>query len=133
MTMPERRKIQLRLVALNLIGVLAVARRLGRMGLGFFVLLLSNLFVTLWAAAFNERNMDLLGYLSFGSGMAILCAVAGFFWGVRRLAEGRLIWASKAAWGVPLLTALLVFPTGIRSEEHATRLERGVQFTQHAR
>lgn len=88
-------------------GILATARRFSRTGLAFFVLLLSNLLATLWAAVFNERNMDLLGYLSFGSGMAVLCAYVGIYRGVCRLAEKWPRWTSKAAWGVPLLAGIL--------------------------
>ncbi len=95
------------------IGVLVLARRFSRLGLAVFVLLLSNLFVTLWATKFSARNMDLLGYLSLGTGMAVLAAGAGVCGAVFWLARRRAWLASKIAWGVPAVAGILaIFMAG---------------------
>lgn len=91
------------------VGILMVTRWLPKIGLAVFVFLLSNLFVTLWAAKFNERNMDLLGYLSFGAGMALLAVVGGIFGAVSWLATRRTQVVSKLAWGGPALAGFFIF------------------------
>jgi hypothetical protein len=53
--------------------------------------------------------MDLLGYLSFGTAMAVLAAGAGAFGMVLRLAERRAVLASRLVWGVPIMAGLFVF------------------------
>jgi len=91
------------------VGVLVVTRWLPKIGLAIFVLLLSNLFVTLWAAKFNARNMDLWGYLSFGTAITVLSAFAGIFGAVSWLAAKRTQVVSKLAWGVPALAGFFIF------------------------
>ncbi len=91
---------------LVVLGILALAHYLPRVGLGIFVLLLSNFLVTLWAAEFSPWNLDILGYLSFGAGLAVLSAAVGllraFVWLYGRLP--RL--SPKVRWAVPILTLI---------------------------
>lgn len=94
---------------LVLTGILALTHRRPRLGLGVFVLLLSNLFVTLWAAEFNRHNLDLLGYLSFGAGMAVLCAAVGLLASVFWLAGRLPRWTAAIRWAVPALASVLAF------------------------
>ncbi|MCI0596068.1 MAG: DUF2723 domain-containing protein [candidate division Zixibacteria bacterium] len=92
-----------------LIGAVRLAHYLPKAGLGIFVMLLSNIFVTLWAAEFSEWNMDLLGYLSFGSGLAILSAAVALFefslWLARRV--GRLSTLTRRA--IPVAMGIFAF------------------------
>ena len=94
---------------LVVIGLLTLAHFRPRTGLGIFVFLLSNILVTLWAAEFSSWNLDLLGYLSFGGGLAVFSAAAGLlgaaFWLFVRLP--RL--SPKAAWAVPVLAVIFGF------------------------
>ncbi|HXF47865.1 MAG TPA: DUF2723 domain-containing protein [Verrucomicrobiae bacterium] len=85
-------------------GALVLAHHLPRIGLGVFVLLLSNFLVTLWAAEFNPYNMDILGYLSFGTGLAVLTATAGLMQVLTWLSKGVSRFALKISWAVPVLT-----------------------------
>ncbi|MGH8004635.1 MAG: hypothetical protein ACRECJ_07930, partial [Limisphaerales bacterium] len=88
-------------------GVLALAHYLPRVGLGIFVLLLSNFLVTLWAAEFSSWNLDLLGYLSFGAGLAVVSAAAGLLRAVAWL-SGRLPRLSlKIGWAAPVLALVI--------------------------
>lgn len=90
-------------------GILALAHYLPRVGLGIFLLLLSNFLVSLWAAEFNPWNLDLLGYLSFGTGLAVLSAVVGLLRAVVWL-RGQLPRLSpKIGWAVPVLVLMFSF------------------------
>lgn len=89
------------------VGVLALARQRPRAGLGIFVLLLSIFFVTLWAAEFNPRNLDTLGYLSFGMGTAALCATAGLAVALPRVAGWLPRWSRAFPWAAPVATAVV--------------------------
>jgi len=93
--------------ALVVSGLLALARYLPRVGLGVFVLLLSNYFVTLWAAEFSSWNLDLLGYLSFGAGVAVLAAAVGLLRATAWLSSRWPRLSPKIGWAAPALT--LVF------------------------
>ncbi len=84
-------------------GILTLAHHIPRVGLGIFVLMLSNFLVTLWAAEFSSWNLDLLGYLSFGAGVAVLSAAAGLLRFAAWL-SGRLPRLSpKIGWAAPVL------------------------------
>jgi tetratricopeptide (TPR) repeat protein len=92
-----------------LVGAVRLAHYLPKAGLGIFVMLLSNLFVTLWAAEFSPWNMDLLGYLSFGCTLAVLAAAVALFefllWTARRVGPLSTL-ARRAA---PVALAALAF------------------------
>ncbi|MGE5693131.1 MAG: protein O-mannosyl-transferase family [Candidatus Zixiibacteriota bacterium] len=97
--------------ALVISGVLALAHYLPRLGLGIFVLLLSNFLVTLWAAEFSPWNLDLLGYLSLGAGLAVFALAVGLLRAVAWL-SGRLPrLSSKVGWAAPTLALLIGFLT----------------------
>ncbi|MCI0596070.1 MAG: DUF2723 domain-containing protein [candidate division Zixibacteria bacterium] len=97
--------------ALAISGVLALAHYLPRMGLGIFVLLLSNFLVTLWAEEFSPWNLDLLGYLSLGAALAVFSAAVGLLRAVAWL-SGRLPrLSSKVGWAAPTLALLIGFLT----------------------
>ncbi len=84
-------------------GILALARYLPRMGLGIFALLLSNFLVTLWAAEFSSWNLDLLGYLSFGAGLAVLSAMVGMLRAIAWFSKRLPRLSPKIGWAAPAL------------------------------
>ena len=88
---------------LAVVGVLILAHYLPRVGLGIFVLLLSNFLVTLWAAEFSSWNLDLLGYLSLGSGLAVLTASTGLLRALVWLFGRRPQWSTRIGWAAPVL------------------------------
>jgi len=94
---------------LAIFGIVQLTHFLPKIGLGIFVLLLSNFFVVLWAVAFDSWNMDLLGYLSFGSGLAILAATAGLFELLNRLAGRLARLRPMLGWLVPAAAAAFAF------------------------
>jgi len=90
-------------------GILTLAHYLPRLGLGIFVLLLSNLLVTLWAAEFSSWNLDLLGYLSFGAGLAVFSAAVGLFRVAIWLLSRWPRLSPKIGWAVPMLALIFGF------------------------
>jgi tetratricopeptide (TPR) repeat protein len=88
-------------------GILSLAHFLPRAGLGIFVLLLSNFLVTLWAAEFSAWNLDLLGYLAFGAGLAVLSAAAGLLRAVGRLSIHLPRLSPKIGWAAPVLSLVI--------------------------
>lgn len=102
-----------------LAGLIAILRLDIRRGIGISVLLFSNVFVTLWAAEFSRWNMDLFGYLSFGTGLAVLTAASGIFQ-LSSLAWRRLGRFRYSRWAAPVIAGLFAF---ILVEKNWTRAD----------
>lgn len=95
--------------AVAIFGIVRLTHFLPKAGLGIFVLSLSNFSVVLWAVSFDSWNMDLLGYLSFGSGLAILSAAAGLFELINQLGGPLARLRPMFGWLVPATVAAFAF------------------------